>query len=888
METTPVRTEANGAAESVAARGETTPMLEQYRRLKAEHPGSILLFRMGDFYETFGEDALVASRVLGIALTSRDKKRDPLPLAGVPHHSVEGYLKKLVEHGYSVAIAEQMESAEEAKGLVDRQVVEVLTPGTVTRLGLLEATESHYIVALAPGEARIGVAVAEVSTGEFRAGTVDAEGLAALPLAFPAREVLLPLSGRGGRDPACGDGEGSPYGKVPITRREPARFDPEAGRQALLRHFSVARLDAFGLDAGREGLGAAGALLDYLRSLAKSDLPQIREIRPLREGEPLVVDEVTLRNLEVFESPAGKEHALLHLLDRTETSMGARALRALLRKPARERAVVTSRLDRTACFAESAPLRAELAERLHRFPDLERTLGLLGSGRAAPRDLGAVRDALRRLPAVRLTLEARTGAAIGAWREALPDLSGLAALLEEALMEELPLTATQGGIIRPGFDPDLDAMRSDAGDGREQVLALEARERARSGISNLKVGYNRVFGYYIEITRSQLARAPEDYIRKQTLAGAERYVTPELKRMEERIEAANVESRRSEAAHFHRLRERCLESIGALHDAARVVAELDLYRALGETAARERWTRPVLTESRKLVLKQSRHPMVERALDGGAFVPNDCALDGEREQIWLITGPNMGGKSTFLRQVGLAVYLAQVGSYVPAASAEIGLADRIFTRVGASDQIARGASTFFVEMEETAAILRQATDQSLVLLDEVGRGTSTYDGLSLAWAVTEALHEGPRARPRTLFATHYHELTDLEATLPRLKNRNVRVSETGGRIVFLHVIAPGRADRSYGIHVAQLAGVPGEVLARAEEILARLEREHAAGQNGARGDAGGGPGRGVGADERAALLVELADAPVERLTPLDALQRLASLRDRARGSGGTR
>lgn len=869
----------------------STPMLEQYRRLKAEHPGSLLLFRMGDFYETFGDDALIASRVLGIALTSRDKKRDPIPLAGVPHHSVEGYLKKLVEHGYSVAIAEQMESAEEAKGLVERQVVEVLTPGTVTRLGLLEASESHYIVALAPGGTRVGVAVAEVSTGEFRAGTVTPDELAALPLAFPAREVLLPSRDGGGTRLAGpgasgGDGDGSPYPRVPITRREPARFDPEAGRQALLRHFDVARLDSFGLGPAREALGAAGALLEYLRALAKSDLPQIREIRPLREGEPLVVDDVTLRNLEVFESPAGKEHSLLHLLDRTETSMGARALRALLRKPARDRALVLERQERTACFAESAPLRTELSERLHRFPDLERTLGLLGSGRAAPRDLGVVRDALRRLPAVRLTLEARTGAAIAAWRAALPDLSGLGALLESALMEELPLTATQGGIIRPGFDPELDTMRSEAGDGRDQVLTLESRERARTGIPNLKVGYNRVFGYYIEITRSQLSRAPEDYIRKQTLAGAERYVTPELKRMEERIEAASVESRRSEAAHFHRLRERCLETIGALHDTSRVVAELDLYRALGETAARERWARPSITEDRTLVLKQARHPMVERALDGGAFVPNDCALDGDAEQIWLITGPNMGGKSTFLRQVGLAVYLAQVGSYVPAASATIGLADRIFTRVGASDQIARGASTFFVEMEETATILRQATDASLVLLDEVGRGTSTYDGLSLAWAVTEALHEGPRARPRTLFATHYHELTDLEATLPRLKNRNVRVAEADGRVVFLHVIAPGRADRSYGIHVAQLAGVPGEVLARAQEILARLEREHAVSAKGQQASgAAAATGRGgVGPDERAALLEELAGSPVERLTPLDALQRLAALRDRARAA----
>ncbi|HEV8129250.1 MAG TPA: DNA mismatch repair protein MutS [Candidatus Eisenbacteria bacterium] len=863
---------------------ESTPMMEQYRRLKAENPGTLLLFRMGDFYETFGEDALVASRVLGIALTSRDKKRDPLPLAGVPHHSVEGYLKKLVERGYSVAIAEQMEAPEEAKGLVDRQVVEVLTPGTVTRLGLLEATESHYIVALSPGaDGRVGVAVADVSTGELRAGSVGADEISSLPLEFPAREVLLPEE----RGSATADVFRSPYDGAPIARRESARFDPEAGRHALLRRFGVARLDAFGLGEAREGLGAAGALLDYLCGLVKSDLPQIQELRPLREGSPLVVDESTLRNLEVFESPAGKQHSLLHLLDRTETSMGARALRALLRAPARERDVVLARQERTACFAESAPLRAELLDRLHRFPDLERTLGLLGSGRAGPRDLGTIRDGLRRLPALRMALEARAGDAIARWRAALPDLSPLTALLEESLMEELPLTAAQGGIIRPGFDPELDRMRSDAGDGREQVLALESRERSRTGITNLRVGYNRVFGYYIEVTRSQLTRVPDDYIRKQTLAGAERYLTPELKGMEEKIESASVESRRAEAAHFHRLRERCVESIEALHAAARVVAELDLYRALGETAARERWTRPVITEDRRLFLRGARHPMVERALEGGAFVPNDCMLDGENERIWLITGPNMGGKSTFLRQVGLCVYLAQTGSYVPASAAEIGLADRIFTRVGASDQIARGASTFFVEMEETAVILRQATDRSVVLLDEVGRGTSTYDGLSLAWAVTEALHDGPRARPRTLFATHYHELTDLEETLPALRNRNARVAETDGQIVFLHSIAPGRADRSYGIHVAQLAGVPPEVLGRAREILDRLEREHASsGRNGT--ERGRGKKRemvGVDQDERAALLGELAKAPVETLTPIEALQRLADLRERARKEG---
>jgi len=865
-------------------------MMEQYRRLKAEHPGSILFFRMGDFYETFGEDALVTSRVLGIALTSRDKKRDPIPLAGVPYHSIEGYLRKLVQQGFSVAIAEQMEPPDQAKGLVDRQVIEVVTPGTVTRLGLLEASESNYIVALLPGDERIGVAVAEVSTGEFRVGEIGPASLDGLPLEIPAREVLLPSvdssRARHGNAPDAPAGR-VPYGGAPVTRCEPARFDPHAGRAALAKKFGVTRLDAFGLSVVREGFGAAGALLDYLRSLKKSDLPQLRELRPLREGAPLATDQVTLRNLEIFDSAAGKEHSLLHLLDRTETAMGARALRALLRAPARDRAVLEARLERTACFAESVPLRAEVRDRLRGFPDLERTLGLLGSGRASPRDLGMLREALRRLPGFRLALSGRPETPLTTWLEALPDISALAGRLEETLADELPLSATQGGIIRAGFDRELDRMRADAGDVRAQLLALEAAERTRSGIPNLKVGYNRVFGYYIEVTNSQLQRVPEDYIRKQTLTGAERFVTPELKRMEERIESASVESLKREAAQFQRLRESCVEAMGGLTKAASVVAETDLYLSLGDVAARERWTRPALTDERGLDLRESRHPMVERSLEPGAFVPNDCSLDPEREQIWLITGPNMGGKSTFLRQVGICVYLAQVGSFVPCAAATIGLVDRIFTRVGASDQIARGASTFFVEMEETAAILRQATDRSLVLLDEVGRGTSTYDGLSLAWAVTEALHEGPRARPRTIFATHYHELTDLEERLPRLKNRTVRVSERGREIVFLHVIAPGRADRSYGIHVAQLAGVPESVTNRAREILFQLEQEHAKTTGAALAASGPVPdfaGR-VTAEERAALLAEIAGTRLEGMTPIDAMNALAALRERALKTG---
>src|SRR6267142_334735 len=767
-------------------------MLDQYRRLKAEHPGTILFFRMGDFYETFGEDALIASRVLGITLTSRDKKKEgSLPLAGVPHHAVDGYLRTLVNEGHSVAIADQMEPAAEARGLVDRQIVEVLTPGTITRDGILNAVESNYIVALYPDGDRVGVSVAEVSTGEFRVGEVAKDEMPALLLEYPSRELLIPAG-------TAADGA-PPWGAAARTTRwDAARFDARAGRQSLERRFGVLSLQSYGLGDPGLGFGAAGALLDYLRSLKKSDLPQIGNVQPLREGAPLVVDEVTLRNLEVLESQAGPEHRLL------------------------------------------------------RIPDLAKVL------------------------------RTHAGAVTREWLESIPDLSTLASELRKALADELPMISTQGGIIREGYDKALDSLRRDAQDARSLVLELETRERARTGIQNLKVGFNRVFGYYLEVTKSQLQRVPADYVRRQTLTGGERYVTPDLTRMEERIEAASVESKRIETEHFQRLRELATREVPAIQAAARALAAIDLHLALGDCASRERWIRPTLEETKALHLVASRHPMVERSLPPGAFQPNDVALDADREQIWLITGPNMAGKSTFLRQVGLSVYLAHIGSFVPCEKATIGLADRIFTRVGASDQIARGASTFFVEMQETATILRQATDRSLVLLDEIGRGTSTYDGLSLAWAVTESLHEGPGARPRTLFATHYHELTDLESTLPRLRNRNVRVSETDGRIVFLHAIAPGRADRSYGIHVAKLAGVPEPVLHRAREILHELESGERPPVRGS-SDGGAAPA-GMPPGFLAALAGELSRLSVESMTPLDALNELARLRDRAQES----
>jgi DNA mismatch repair protein MutS len=860
---------------------ESTPMLDQYRRLKAEHPGTILFFRMGDFYETFGDDALVASKVLGIALTSRDKKKEgSIPLAGVPHHAVDGYLRTLVSHGHSVAIADQMETAAEGRGILDRQIVEVLTPGTITRSGILNAVDSNYIVALHPDGDRMGVSVAEVSTGDFRLGEIAVEDLGALFQEFPPREILVPE----GRQKE-GDGHQGLEGMdARVTRWEAARFDVRAGRLSLERRFQVRSLDAFGLGEPGLGFGAAGALLDYLRSLKKSDLPQIGTIRSLREGEPLVVDEVTLRNLEILESEAGAEHTLLRLLDRTETPMGGRALRSLLRAPCRERTVLEERLDRTEAFVSAPRLRSEMRERLHRMPDLERTLGLLGSGRATPRDLGTLRDALHRLPGVIRALEAHDTPVTRAWRAALPDLAPLKAMLDRGLAEELPLAATQGGIIREGYDLVLDALRRDAADARSLVLALESSERTRTGIPNLKVGYNRVFGYYLEVTRSQLSRVPPDYVRRQTLTGAERFVTPDLSLMEQRIEAASVESHRLETEHFQKLRDRATGEVPSIQAAARTLGVIDLHLALGDCAARERWVRPTLTDGLTLHLTASRHPMVEHSLPPGSFQPNDVALDPGEEQIWLITGPNMAGKSTFLRQVGISVYLAHIGSFVPCTAAVIGLADRIFTRVGASDRIARGASTFFVEMQETATILRKATERSLVLLDEVGRGTSTYDGLSLAWAVTESLHEGPGARPRTLFATHYHELTDLEATLPRLRNRNVLVEERGHEIVFLHSIAPGKADRSYGIHVAKLAGVPEPVLRRAREILFRLEAGDRGAEQAKKPPEDDGRATLMPPSIEAALSKELSRLPVESMTPLDALNELARLRDRAQES----
>src|SRR5437867_1090694 len=779
---------------------ESTPMLDQYRRLKAEHPGTILFFRMGDFYETFGEDALIASRVLGIALTSRDKKKDgSLPLAGVPHHAVEGYLRTLVRQGHSVAIAEQMEPAAEARGLVDRQIVEVLTPGTITRIGILNAVDSNYIVALHPAADRVGVSVAEVSTGEFRVGEVAREDLPALLLEYPSREIVFPE----GVEAELGGSEIT-RGGARVTRWDAARFDVRSGRQALERKFQVQSLDAFGLGDPGLGFGAAGALLDYLRSLKKSDLPQIGTVRPIREGPTLVVDEVTLQNLEVLESQAGPEHTLLHLLDRTETAMGGRALRALLRAPGADLGLLNARLDRTEAFASSPRLRAETRERLHRMPDLERALGLLGSGRATPRDLGTVRDALLRLPGVAKTLETYRNPVTEAWRSALPDLSVPASELERALADELPLVATQGGIIREGYDPVLDERRRDASDSRSQVLALESSERARTGIPNLKVGFNRVFGYYLEVTRSQLGRVPSDYVRRQTLTGAERFVTPDLSRMEERIEASSVESHRLETEHFQRLRDLATREMSRIQSAARVLAALDLHLALGECAARARWVRPVLAEDRELRLVASRHPMVVRSLEPGAFQPHDVALDPDEEQIWLITGPNMGGKSTFLRQVGLVVYLAHVGSFVPCTTAKIGLVDRIFTRVGASDQIARGASTFFVEMQETATILRQASDRSLV---------------------------------------------------------------------------------------GKLAGVPGRGLSRAREILERLEAGDRAPQEppgtdeaGSKRDDEARNPSAVAQRFEAELAHELARVSVESMTPLDALNELARLRDRAQKS----
>jgi DNA mismatch repair protein MutS len=875
----------------------TTPLMKQYHAVKRRYPHALVLFRLGDFYELFYEDAVAAARELQITLTARNRERgDPVPMCGVPYHAAETYIARLIRAGYKVAVCEQLEEPSKAKKLVRRDVVRVITPGTATEAAVLSPRENNFLAAVAPAPARpgeevVGMACVDVSTGEFRAtefaGPAARERLADELATLAPRELLLPQPATLFSSPAATGLEGLAAAE---TRLEEWIFSADRGARLLGEQFGVVALEGFGLEGHPQATAAAGALVHYLRETsavgtngATNALAHLDRVRYYEQGDALVLDPATVRNLELVAPIFGDapEATLVSALDDTSTGMGARLLRAWILRPSVDRRELDARLDAVAELAGATVLREELRRELGAIADLERLTSRVALGSAGPRELQALGRTLARLPLLHRFLANARAARFTALSQAIdPAVTGLdqvAARLAAALADEPPALSTDPGVIRPGYDAALDELRGLLHHGRQTIAAMEERERQRTKIGSLKIRYNQVFGYYLEVSKPNLHLVPADYERKQTLANAERFTMPELKEYERKVLSAEERIAEIERRLFAELRAWTAERAPTLRRAAAALAELDVLASFAHTAAERRWTRPVFDDTGELEIAGGRHPVIEPLLErrGERFVPNDLFLDAAARRILLITGPNMGGKSTYLRQAALVVLLAQMGSFVPAERARLPVTDRIFTRIGASDNLARGRSTFLVEMAEVAAILNTATPASLVLLDEVGRGTSTYDGLALAWAVVEHLAAG--ARPRTLFATHYHELTELADRLEGVRNLHVSVREAGSEVVFLHHVEPGPADKSYGIDVARLAGLPRAVVERAREILARHEQtEHRLTERLSPGAAPPEPPLFTPLDAR--IVDALRAADLERLTPLEALNLLAELK----------
>jgi len=801
-----------------------SPMMQQYQEAKRVCPEALLLFRMGDFYELFFDDAKTAAATLGLALTSRDKGADATPMAGFPHHQLEGYLGKLIQAGLRVAVCDQVEDPKQAKGLVRREVTRIVSAGTVTDEALLDPREANYLVALAPGEPR-GMAWVDLSTGRFAAMAI-APGQIADQFARLAPSECL-LSDDDAPLPA-NIREGMMH-----TRRPAWAFGRQAAREQLARQFGTLSMEGFGFGetpADDQALRAAGAILDYLNETQKGSLAHIDRLIAYRAGSLLEIDQSSRRSLEITRTirEGKREGSLLAVLDRTVSAMGSRLLAEWVTSPLTDRAAIEARHDAVGELAADDGLRADLREHLRRVYDLERLMGRVISGRASPRDLSFLGRTLQSLPTLKARLTARRSGLLNDCEAAIDLCPELCGQLGAALADDCPLAPRDGGFIRDEFCPELDQLRELAHGGKQWIARYQAEETTRTGIPNLKVGFNKVFGYYIEITNANRERIPADYIRKQTIKNAERYITPQLKEYEEKVLSADERAKELEYDLFLKLRDQVAACRQRIQATAQVLAQIDVLGGLADLARQRNYCRPTMADEPCLRIVDGRHPVLDVSLPDGTFVPNDTLCGGAAGTILLVTGPNMAGKSTYIRQVALVVLMAQLGSFVPAREAAIGIADRIFARVGASDELSRGQSTFMVEMTETARILNTATPRSLVILDEIGRGTSTYDGISLAWAVVEYLHA--HLGCRTLFATHYHELTDLERSLERVDNLNVAVREWEDEVVFLHKIVPGAADKSYGIHVARLAGVPREVLERSKEILAQLEQEHVDGE----------------------------------------------------------
>jgi len=845
------------------AEDDVTPIRQQYLDIKRQYPDAILFFRLGDFYETFDADAELTSRELDLVLTSRPTAKGVrTPMAGIPYHAVENYLARLIEKGYHVAICEQV-GDQPIRGLFPRQVTRVVTPGTVIEPGLLKGDRNNYLAAVVPLDDRAGIAYVDITTGEFAATELTGNDLYTLLRGEIIR--LHPAEILTFENAPLPDVNGNHVSHWPAWRFETPRCT-----EALQNQFQVSTLDGFGLRGFPAAIRASGALIQYLQETQPTALKLLTRVATYSLDEFMTLDAATRRNLELTETirTGETQGSLLSVLDLTATPMGKRLLRQWVSKPLLDLDAIHSRQDGVAFLIEKGMLRAELRAALHPLGDLERLANRIVSGNALPRDLVAVRSSLRALPAVSVLFSGQDNPIQPILSRLNPCKQELD-LLDVSLAEEPPATLNNTGIIRPGYSPELDGVVEASRHAREWIANLEAVERERTGIKTLKVGYNKVFGYFIEISHAASVNAPAEYIRKQTLVNAERYITPEMKEYEALV--LNAEERIHEIE-LRLFREVCGElaaSSGRLLDTARSLAVLDVLAALAEAAALNGYVRPEVTANGDLEIRDGRHPVVERSLSGERFVPNDATFEAG-EVIRLITGPNMSGKSTFLRQVALIVLMAQMGSFVPASAARIGLVDRIFTRIGAQDEIHAGQSTFMVEMIETANILNHATNRSLIILDEIGRGTSTYDGVSIAWAVVEYIHNHPSLRARTFFATHYHELTQLSDLLPGVRNYNVAVSESDGKVVFLHKIVPGGTDRSYGIHVAQLAGLPRPVIQRASEILTQLESSS---------------GKAVRIDpavpqqmalfpETNPLLNDLRDIDLNGLSPIEALNKL--------------
>lgn len=860
-----------------------TPLMAQYQKIKDAYPDTILLFRMGDFFETFDEDAKIASKVLGITLTKRaNGAAGNVPLAGFPHHALDTYLPKLVRNGYRVAVCEQMENPKFAKGIVKRDVVEVVTPGVAISDKLLDHKKNNYLLSIFLENEIAGIAFSDISTGEYHAYEVHQNDIPQQIGLINPSEILVAKKQRGILEPIIQKTSSI----ITITKIDDWIFTHEYAEELLLKQFNVKTLKGFGIENLHAGLIAAGATLNYLRETQKENLPHINKISGYNPSDYMILDFATKRNLEITFSmqDGGREGSLISILDRTETAMGGRMLKKWISAPLRK---VEPILKRQECVEElytNKALRKNLVAELKEIGDLERLISKICTGKVNPREILNLKLSLKKIPLVKQLLDQVKSDTLSKINEKLLELNHLVEKIEKAIDDNPPLNMIDGGVIREGYSPELDELRGLSTNAKGWIANLQKTERERTKISSLKVSYNKVFGYYIEISHANKDKVPDDYIRKQTLVNNERFITPELKEYEDKILNAEENIANLEYQLFNEVRTAAASFTEQIQENARLIAMLDCYVSFAECAEQNNYIKPVIDEDDIIEIIGGRHPVVEKILPPGEkFSPNDCLLSNTDNQIIILTGPNMAGKSVYLRQIGLIVLLAQIGSFVPAESCRIGLVDRIYTRVGASDNITAGESTFLVEMQEAANILNNATSKSLILMDELGRGTSTFDGISIAWAITEYLHENPEISAKTLFATHYHELNEMATIFPKIKNFKVEVREYGDKVIFLHKVSSGGADHSYGIQVAQMAGLPLFVTSRAKEILQNLESKELTPYEMKKAKLA----RIKHQDDLQismfeikddALRKEIDDISIDKLTPLDALNKLSELK----------